>query len=66
MADGLKNGSPSVTTTLSEAEVKHTDKSAGEAQGKPYAEASYVTTLSFVQRDGLDSPALPEPPTKGH
>jgi len=48
------------------AEVKHTDKSAGEAQGKPYAEASYVTTLSFVQRDGLDSPALPEPPTKGH
>ena len=39
---------------------------AGQAQGQPYAEASYVTTLSFVQKDGLASPALPEPPTKGH
>ncbi|MDQ1260528.1 MAG: hypothetical protein QG643_2354 [Pseudomonadota bacterium] len=48
------------------AEVKHTDKTAGQAQGQPYAEASYVTTLSFVQKDGLVSPALPEPPTKGH
>ncbi|MDQ1258377.1 MAG: TonB-dependent receptor, partial [Pseudomonadota bacterium] len=35
-------------------------------QGQTYAEASYVTTLSFVQKDGLVSPALPEPPTKGH
>ena len=48
------------------AEVKHSDKTAGEAQGKPYGEASYVTTLSFVQKDGMASPALPEPPTKGH
>ena len=48
------------------AEVKHSDKTAGEAQGKPYGEASYVTTLSFVQKDGMASPALPEPPAKGH
>ncbi|QIL43341.1 DUF4198 domain-containing protein [Acidovorax sp. HDW3] len=48
------------------AEVKHTDKTPGEAHGKPYAEASYVTTLSFVQKDGMASPALPEPPAKGH
>lgn len=48
------------------AEVKHSDKTAGEAQGKPYAEISYVTTLSFVQKDGMASPALPEPPAKRH
>lgn len=48
------------------AEVKHSDKTAGEAQGKPYGEASYVTTLSFVQKEGMASPALPEPPAKGH
>ena len=48
------------------AEVKHSDKTAGEAQGKTYGEVSYVTTLSFVQKDGLASPALPEPAAKGH
>lgn len=48
------------------AEVKHTDKTPGEAQGKPYGEASYVTTLSFVLKDGMASPALPEPPSKPH
>lgn len=47
------------------AEVKHTDKTAGEAQGKPYGEASYVTTLSFVKQDGMASPALPDA-HKGH
>ncbi len=44
------------------AEVKHTDKTPGEAQGKPYAEASYVTTVSFVVKEGMASPALPEAP----
>lgn len=44
------------------AEVHHTDKTAGETQGKPYGEASYVTTLSFVQADGMASPALPKAP----
>ena len=48
------------------AEVKHSDKTAGETQGKTYGEVSYVTTLSFVQKDGLASPALPEPAAKGH
>ena len=48
------------------AAVKHSDKTAGEAQGKTYGEVSYVTTLSFVQKDGLASPALPEPAAKGH
>ncbi|MGP1683053.1 MAG: TonB-dependent receptor [Giesbergeria sp.] len=43
------------------AEVHHTDKTPGQAQGEPYGEASYVTTLSFVQADGMASPALPEP-----
>lgn len=47
------------------AEVKHTDKTPGEAQGKPYGEASFVTTLSFVVREGMASPALPDAP-KGH
>lgn len=41
------------------AEVKHSDKTPGEAQGAPYGEASYVTTLSFVLADGMASPALP-------
>lgn len=47
------------------AEVKHSDKTAGEAQGKPYGEASYVSTLSFVHGGGMASPTLPEP-SKGH
>ena len=47
------------------AEVHHTDKTPGQAQGEPYGEASYVTTLSFVQADGMASPALPAP-SKGH
>lgn len=41
------------------AEVHHSDKSGGEAQGKRYGEASYVTTLSFSVQDGMPSPALP-------
>ena len=47
------------------AEVKHSDKTPGEAQGEKYGEASYVTTLSFVLAEGMVSPALPAPPT-GH
>lgn len=47
------------------AEVKHSDKTPGEAQGEKYGEASYVTTLTFVLADGMASPALPEPP-KAH
>lgn len=44
------------------AEVKHSDKTPGEAQGGQYGEASYVTTLTFVLADGMASPALPAPP----
>ncbi|KQO25905.1 TonB-dependent receptor [Acidovorax sp. Leaf76] len=47
------------------AEVKHSDKTPGEAQGEKYGEASYVTTLTFVLADGMVSPALPAPP-KAH
>ena len=46
------------------AEVKHSDKTPGEAQGAPYGEASYVTTLSFVQAEGAVSPPLPPAPEK--
>ncbi|MDF3837184.1 cobalt ABC transporter substrate-binding protein [Cupriavidus basilensis] len=41
-------------------EVHHVDKTAGERNGKPYDIASYVTTLSLTQADGL--PALPAAP----
>jgi hypothetical protein len=41
------------------AEVHHSHKQGGEAQGKSYGEASYVTTLSFSVEDGMPSPALP-------
>ena len=41
------------------AEVKHSDKTPGEAHGAPYGEASYVTTLSFVLAEGMPSPSLP-------
>ena len=44
------------------AEVHHSDKQGGEAQGKRYGEASYVTTLSFSLKDGMPSPALPAAP----
>ena len=44
------------------AEVKHSDKTPGEAQGEKYGEASYVTTLSFVLAEGMVSPALPAAP----
>ena len=47
------------------AEVKHSDKTPGEARGEKYGEASYVTTLSFVLADGMASPDLPAPP-KAH
>lgn len=46
------------------AEVKHSDKSGGETQGQTYGEASLVTTLSFVQKKGAPSPALPAAPVK--
>ncbi|QOT79128.1 DUF4198 domain-containing protein [Cupriavidus basilensis] len=41
-------------------EVHHVDKTAGERNGKPYDIASYVTTLSLTQGDGL--PAVPAVP----
>ncbi|MBS3017708.1 hypothetical protein DJFAAGMI_00431 [Comamonas sp. PE63] len=41
------------------AEVHHSHKQGGEAQGKSYGEASYVTTLSFSIEDGMPSPVLP-------
>ncbi|MFY3382901.1 DUF4198 domain-containing protein [Paracidovorax sp. MALMAid1276] len=47
------------------AEVKHTDKTPGEAQGEKVGEFSYVTTLTFVLADGMASPALPPAP-KAH
>ena len=41
------------------AEVKHSDKTPGEAQGQKYGEVSYLITLSFVQTEGMASPAMP-------
>ena len=41
------------------AEVKHSDKTPGEAQGQKYGEVSHLITLSFVQSEGMASPALP-------
>lgn len=41
-------------------EVEHTDPTAGERAGAPYDVASYVSTLSFVTKDGAASP--PPPP----
>ncbi|WDZ97535.1 cobalt ABC transporter substrate-binding protein [Herbaspirillum sp. WKF16] len=35
------------------AEVHHTDKTAGERDGKPFDTASFVTTLSLVQAKGI-------------
>lgn len=43
------------------AEVKHADKTEGIVQGEKYSEASYVTTLTFVQAEGMASPTLPPP-----
>jgi hypothetical protein len=41
-------------------EGHHTDKTAGERNGKPYDTASFVTSLSFVQPKGVA--ALPAGP----
>ena len=41
------------------AEVKHSDKTPGEAQGQKYGEVSHLITLSFVHTEGMASPALP-------
>jgi len=41
-------------------EVEHTDATPGERAGAPYDVASYVSTLSFVTKDGMASP--PPPP----
>lgn len=38
-------------------EVHHTDKTAGERDGKPYDVASYVTTLSLAQSKGIKAVA---------
>ncbi|RYF22506.1 MAG: DUF4198 domain-containing protein [Comamonadaceae bacterium] len=45
------------------AEVHHTDKTPGErAGGEKFGESSFVTTLSFTQASGMESPALPAAP----
>lgn len=41
-------------------EVEHTDPTPGERAGAPYDVASYVSTLSFVTKDGVTPP--PPPP----
>lgn len=46
------------------AEVHHKDATPGERAGQKYGESSLVTTLSFVQTTGLESPALPAAPAK--
>jgi len=38
-------------------EAEHTDKTAGERAGKPYASATYVTSLSFVSPNGAPTMA---------
>ncbi|KQR49950.1 DUF4198 domain-containing protein [Acidovorax sp. Leaf160] len=43
------------------AEVKHSDPTAGERNGAKFGETSYITTLTFAQADGMESPALPAP-----
>ena len=43
-------------------EVHHTDKTPGERDGKPYDIASFVTTLSMMQPEGVK--ALPAPSAK--
>lgn len=42
-------------------EVQHADRMAGKRGEEAYDTASYVTTLSLVQADGLDMPPLPPP-----
>jgi hypothetical protein len=39
--------------------VEHTDPTAGERAGAAYDVASYVSTLSFVTKDGVASPQAP-------
>ncbi|MDA8457021.1 DUF4198 domain-containing protein [Acidovorax sp. GBBC 3334] len=46
------------------AEVKHADKTPGERAGEKFGETSYLTTLTFAQADGAESPALPAAPTR--
>jgi hypothetical protein len=40
-------------------EAHHTDKTAGQRDGKPYDTASYVTTMSMVQTTGAAAVAAP-------
>ncbi|WCM92034.1 DUF4198 domain-containing protein [Acidovorax sp. NCPPB 2350] len=46
------------------AEVKHADKTAGERAGEKYGETGYLTTLTFAQAEGMESPALPPAPAR--
>lgn len=46
------------------AEVKHSDTAPGERNGAKFGETSYITTLTFAQAEGMESPALPAAP--GH
>ncbi len=47
-------------------EVRHTDRTPGERDGQKYDVASFVTTLTFIQPAGLESPPAPPaaPPNK--
>ena len=53
------NGAPLPKKGQYVAEVKHSDKTPGEAQGQKYGEVSHLITLSFVQAEGMASPAMP-------
>ncbi|AVS61463.1 TonB-dependent receptor [Paracidovorax avenae] len=44
------------------AEVKHADPASGERNGEKYGETAYLTTLTFAQAEGMESPALPAAP----
>ena len=40
-------------------EARHTDHTSGEREGQKYDVASFVTTLTFIQPAGLESPPAP-------
>ena len=46
------------------AEVKHSDPTPGERKGEKFGETGYLTTLTFAQAEGMDSPPLPAAPAR--
>ncbi len=46
------------------AEVKHSDPTPGERNGEKFGETSYLTSLTFAQAEGMESPALPAAPQR--